>query len=237
MDIHTDYVEETMSRSAPDLKKYLNDKRCSNLTEKAYASEPHDERHEEYNKRGLRMQQVRTVENFQQSFALVDHYTEMKESCFEDYKIKMHGGNNITNQNYEGNIDKMRVSMRMKSYLTKPERKNSLISLEDEELNHNLPNIISIAQKQRQEDILNVIRHSDFDAGYETKSVFKVLKDDCEDKLGIDYAKQFRKLIASEENPELRENLREYYETSKEHPDFDEERIVNDILCHNYSVL
>ena len=76
-----------------------------------------------------------------------------------------------------------------------------------------------------------------FDAGYETKSVFKVLKNDSEDKLGIDYAKQLRILIESEENPELRENLREYYEKSMKHPDFDEERIVNDILCHNYSFL
>ena len=43
--------------------------------------------------------------------------------------------------------------------------------------------------------------------------------------------------LESEENPELRENLREYYEKSMKHPDFDEERIVNDILCHNYSFL
>ena len=43
--------------------------------------------------------------------------------------------------------------------------------------------------------------------------------------------------LESEENPELRENLREYYEKSMKRPDFDEERIVNDILCHNYSFL
>ena len=50
------------------------------------------------------MQNVRTVEDFKQSFQLVDHYNQMKESCFKDYEIKMHGGNVITNQDYKENI-------------------------------------------------------------------------------------------------------------------------------------
>ena len=53
----------------------------------------------------------------------------------------------------------------------------------------------------------------------------------------IDYATQLRILIASEENPELRENLTEYYTLSRDHPDFDEEKIVDDILSSNFSFL
>ena len=117
MDIHTDYVEQNLADKAPDLASYLSTRRCSNLTGKPYSSEPHDERHEEYNKRGINMQNVRTVEDFQQSFQLVDHYISMRDTIFEDYDIKMHGGNDISLINYEENIAKMRIAMRQHSYL------------------------------------------------------------------------------------------------------------------------
>ena len=80
-------------------------------------------------------------------------------------------------------------------------------------------------------------RSNDFNAGYQTNSAFQVLKNETKDKLGIDYATQLRILIASEENPELRENLTEYYTLSRDHPDFDEEKIVDDILSSNFSFL
>ena len=46
-----------------------------------------------------------------------------------------------------------------------------------------------------------------------------------------------RILIASEENAEMRENLKEYYSMAQKNPNFDEEKIVDDILAHNYSFL
>ena len=64
----------------------------------------------------------------------------MKESCFEDYEIKMHGGNVVTNQDYEENISKMRVAMRKKRYLTRPETDSGLFSLDDKELKIKWPN-------------------------------------------------------------------------------------------------
>ena len=106
---------------------------------KLYGNEPHDE---EFNKRGLNMQNVKTVEDFQQSFQLVDHFIQMKESCFDEYDIRMHGGNVITNQNYEENIAKMRVSMRKVSHLTKPNSEKVMLSMENKELNAQLPNIV-----------------------------------------------------------------------------------------------
>ena len=62
-------------------------------------------------------------------------------------------------------------------------------------------------------------------------------KNEKEDKLGINFETQLEILIASEENPELRENLKEYCQKSRKHPDFDEEQIVDDILSKNFSYL
>jgi hypothetical protein len=218
MDIHTDYVEHKLTVYAPELKEYLNDRRCSNFTRQPYGSEPHDERHEEFNKRGLNMQNVRTVADFKQSFQFVDHYNDMKESCFDDYEIIMHGGNLISIPDYEENISKMRVSMRQQSYLSKPEANRGIFSLDHKELNPKLPKLVDIAKAQRQEDILNVIRHIDFECGYKTKNKIDILKDESEDKLGVDHETQLRILIASEEDAELRENLKEYCKVSKNHP-------------------
>ena len=237
MDIQTHYVEEKLNEKVPELKKYLDLRRCSNFSGKPYGSEPHDERHEEFNKRGLNMQNVKTVEDFQQSFQLVDHFIQLKESCFEEYDIKMHGGNVITNQNYEENIAKMRVSMRKVSHLTKPNSEKVMLSMENKELNAQLPNIVKIAQTQRQENIMNVIRHDDFTSGYTNNVKFKVLKRDAEDRLGIDFETQLNILIASEEDAELRENFSNYCKASRLKPDFDEERMVDDILSGNFSFL
>ena len=237
MDIHTDYLEAKMAKNVPELKEYLDVRKCSNFTSKPYASEPHDERHEEFNKRGLNMQNVKTADDFKQSFQLVDHYTQMKDSCFEDYQIKIHGGNVVTNQDYEENILKMRVCMRKKRYLSKPEEKKGLFSLEDKKMNKKLPNLIDIAKNQRQENIMNVIRHNNFTSGYTNSAKFEVLEIDAEDKLGIDYETQLKILIASEEDPEVRENLQEYCKVSKNHPDFDEQKIVDDILSRNFSFI
>ena len=56
MEIHTDYLDEELSEHVPDLRKYFNERKCSNFTRQPYASGPHDERHEEYNKHDLNMQ-------------------------------------------------------------------------------------------------------------------------------------------------------------------------------------
>ena len=207
MDIHTEYLDEKLRKNVPELSDYLEVRKVSNFTGKPYANEPHDERHEEFNKRGMNMQNIQTAEDFKQSFQLVDHYTKMKDTLFDDYDIKMHGGNVTTVIDYEENILKMRVSMRKQNYLNKPEREGGMFSLEKKELNPELINIFKIALNQRQEDIMNVIRHNDFTAGYSTGAKIKILKDDSEDKLGIDYETQLEILIAREESSEIRENL------------------------------
>ena len=237
MDIHTEYFDEKLSERAPLLKEYIDKRKCSNFTGNTYGNEPHDERHEEFNKRGLNMQNIQTADDFKQSFQLVDHYMEMKESIFEEYDIKMHGGNITSVHNYEENILKMRVAMRKESYLNKPERDIGMYSLEKKELNPQLLNIANIAHNQRQENIMNVIRHNDFNSGYNSSAKFEVLKHNSKETLGINFETQLNILIASEENPEMRENLQDYVRTSRLHKDFDEEKIVDDILCKNFSFL
>ena len=234
MDIHIDYLDQTMAANVPELKKYLDVRKSTNFTRQKYAGEPHDERHEEYNKRGLNMQNIKSVDDFKQSFQLVDHYVKMKESLFDDYDIKIHGGNIITNQDYEENISRMRIAMRKQNYLTKPQNKKPSMSLEKNELNPELSNIVNVAMKQRQDDVLNVIRHNDFSKGYSTTAKFQVLKNDANSKLGMNYETQLDILIASEENAELRENLTQYCKRSRNHPDFDEEKLVDDILAKNF---
>ena len=96
---------------------------------------------------------------------------------------------------------------------------------------------MNIALKQRQEDVINVIRHNDFNHGYNTTAFFKVLKDEKESKLKMNYETQLEILIASEENAEIRENLTNYCLNSRNHPDFDEEKMVDDILARNFGFL
>ena len=237
MDIHTDYFDRKLAEKVPELDEYLKARKCSNFTQKPYAFEPFDERHEEFNKRGLNMQNIQTVDDFKQSFQLVDQYMQMKESVFEDYNIKIDSGNVTSVVDYEQNILKMRVAMRRQSYLNKPERDSGMLSLDNKELNPQLANLVKIAQDQRQENVLKVIRHNDFSSGFTTGVKFKTLKEESEDRLGTDFETQLNILIASEENAELRENLTEYCRVSRLHPEFDEEKIVDDILSRNFSFL
>ena len=84
---------------------------------------------------------------------------------------------------------------------------------------------------------MNDKRHNEFSSCFKYGAKFKVLKDESEDTLGVNYETQLNVLIASEENAELRENLTEYCRVSRLHPDCDEERMVDDILSRNFSVL
>ena len=127
--------------------------------------------------------------------------------------------------------------MRQHSYLSKPEGSSGFFSLSNKELNQDLSKIVINARKQRQENILNVIRRNDFESGYQSNSKINVFKEEVIKKLDINYETQLRILIASEENIEMRENLREYCQISKSHPIFDEEQLVNDIISNNYSFL
>ena len=92
MDIHTEYADKKLHET--------------NFTHKDFAFEPFDKRQEEFNKRGMNIQNIRTVDDCKQSLKLVDKYMEMKESVFDDYDIKIHGGNSTAATDYEENMKK-----------------------------------------------------------------------------------------------------------------------------------
>ena len=55
-----------------EMYEYLKMRRFTNNTGRLYRYEPHDERHEEFNKRGLNFQNNKASEAFATSFAVVE---------------------------------------------------------------------------------------------------------------------------------------------------------------------
>ena len=190
----------------------------TNITGDPFNAEPYDKRHEEYNKRGLNLFNVKTVEDFEKAFLLVDEFSNVKDACFRDIDLKAHGGENKPIiPNYEPMIEKMRTCMRSNKYLNQPEENNSLKYLGSSQiLNPKLLELKTIANKQKTENILNVLRFNDFDSGFRSGISISVLKDGRIDRLGTNFEEQLKILIASEEDLEMREQLREYYDKAKD---------------------
>ena len=64
-----------------------------------------------------------------------------------------------------------------------------------------------------------------------------MLKDGHIDRLGTNFEQQVKILIESEENLELREQLREYYDRASNDTSFSEEKLIEDILQGTFSFL
>ena len=125
----------------------------------------------------------------------------MREMCFENMNVKAHGGTNKPNfPDYEPNITKMRTCMRKHEYLSQPERKSELRALGSNDLlNPKLLNLKENGKKQKTENIMNVIRFNDFEAGFTSGASIKVLKEDAADKLDTNFELQIKILIESEQ--------------------------------------
>ena len=225
-------------KSVPELHAYLANRKSTAITD-PFNAEPYDERHEEYNKRGLNLFNIKTVEDFQKAFLLVDEFSNVKDACFRDIGLKAHGGENKPNiPNYEPHIKKMRTCMRSNNYLNLPEENSALKSLGSNQLlNPKLLQLKTIANKQKTENILNVMRYNDFDAGFKSGIAISVLKEGHIDRLGTNFEQQVKILIESEENLELREQLREYYDRASNDTSFSEEKLIEDILQGTFSFL
>ena len=239
MDIHTEYLTTVCSRDVPELHDYLALRKSTNFTGDKFNAEPYDERHEEFNKRGLNMFNIRSIEDFQKAFLLVDEYSEMKDNCFSDMGLKPHGGDNKPCiPNYEPNIVKMRTAMRKNKYLNEPEEDSELKALSSNNLlNTKLLNLQEIATKQKTEDVINVMRYNDFESGYTNGASIKVLKESVVDRLGTNFELQIEILIEYEEDIESRELIRDYYVKAKDHASFSEEKFIEDILHKTFTFL
>ena len=88
LDIHSDYIDEQMKSKASQIEKYLETRRCPNKTVGDYQCEPHDECHEEFNKRGLNFGVTNCADNFIKNFSVADSYFEMRDNLFEEYDTK-----------------------------------------------------------------------------------------------------------------------------------------------------
>ena len=143
-------VDAMCKTNASELHNYLSLRKCTNNTGSDFNAEPYDERHEEFNKRGLNMFDIRNIEDFEKAFLLVDEYENLKSTCFDDLHLKPHGGENRPNlPDYEPNIKKMRKHMRTNCYLNEPYEEKELYSLVSEiKLNPKLADIRDIAKKK-----------------------------------------------------------------------------------------
>ena len=161
MDNHIDYTDLKYSKSVPELHEYLANRKSTHIIVDPFDAELYDERHEEYNKRGLNLLNIKIVEDFQKAFLLVDEFSNVKDACFRDIGLKANGGENQPNiPNYEPHIKKMRVCMRSNNYLNLPEENSALKSLGSNQLlNPKLLQLKTIANRQKTENIPNVMRY------------------------------------------------------------------------------
>ena len=127
-----------MLKENPVLYEYLKTRRFSNKTGKHFGYEPHDELHEEYNKRGMSFGPNKTIEEMKTSFAVADPYRAMRDAVFKEYQVTANNEYLYKTLDYEENIFKMRLKMRSQAYLTEPSNKNELKSFGGEKLDKKL---------------------------------------------------------------------------------------------------
>ena len=220
-----------MIKENPGLYDYLKVRRFTNKSGKDFGFEPHDERHEEYNKRGMSFGPNKSLDEMKTSFAVCDMYHQLRDSVFEDCQIQAKDSYSYKTQNYEENIFKMRLKMRQSEYLTEPEEEKELISIRGHDINDKLLDIRKIGEQVRKENILNILNHNDFFTKLPTQK-FDIFSE--ESRRELDLGEQIQILISCEENSETRAALLEYWQTSKNNPEFDEKEFVESLLYNNY---
>lgn len=234
IDVWTDYLDEKMEKDNPELYQYLKTRRFTNKTGQPYRFEPHDERHEEFNKRGLNFQNNRTTEAFATSFAVVESYNKLATSVFNDYGVKKESKNSHRINDYEDNISNMRLRMRSDEYLTSPMNVSDAKALDGSELCDDVLKIKEISDKVKKENILKIIKNNDFFVSLNSKKI-SVL--DQEKNIDVDFEEQVRIMISTEENPEKRANLYNFWTKACKRKNFSHEKFLNDLLINNYSFL
>ena len=234
LDIHSDYIDEQLKSKAPHIENYLESRRCTNKTGLDYHSEPHDERHEEFNKRGLNFGVTNSAENFIKNFSVADSYFEMRDSLLQEYEIKKPEGEHRV-PDYSFNVERMQICMRKKGYLCHPEINDDLLSLDGKQLDESLLNLTAVSRERKQQNVLKVMQSNDFLSSLNTKRV-KILKDTTKvDK--IDYDEQAKILISSETNTDIRSSLYDYWQSVANEKSFDKKLFVQDLINKTYSFL
>ena len=227
IDIFTDYQDAKLKFYAPSLSNYMETRRFTNKTGNPYCYSPHDERHEEYNKRGMNFQKVRSLNSFKENFAVCDDYQKLRDKCLDDdYNVKSQGNMVSRVPTYDENIHQMRILMRTKKYLSDPCKVSDILSLSENTVNKNLKNITSIAKEQRRENVMNIIKNNDFFCGFKAKK-FDIFGSNS---TSFDYQEQVRIFIASIESLEVKLSLYEYWQVAQKHQNYSHKEFMENLL-------
>ena len=232
IDIHSDYQDTKLEMLAKPVSDYMEKRKFTNKKNIPYCYSPHDERHEEYNKRGLNFQpNIKSVEDFKESFSVCDDYQVMKDACFSsDYQLKNQNDMIPVTPDYEANILAMRVKMRSQKYLHDPSKASDLLALNQNKMDESLCNIIEMAKIQKKENVFSIIKNNDFFCGFK-KTAFDIFGSNSSK---IDYNEQIRIFIGSLENSDQKFNLYEYWQNSKQQSDYCAETFIDDLIEKKY---
>ena len=121
---------------------------------------------------------IRRIEELDLAFTIVDDVWLLRKEKFKEFGVKDSANSQAVVPNLEPLVIKMRFALRKSEYLNNPTKKLEANSISGKVLHKSLKNLFEISQKQRQSDILNVIRYNDFSEAFGGKSViiFKVDK-------------------------------------------------------------
>ena len=151
----------------------------------------------------------------------------------KDLSLSTSSENKFKYPKFESNILKMRKAIRRNEYLSNPEERSELTSLDGKVLNKQVLDIINIGKQARKTNILNAMNTSDFFAPQTIKKfcVFNEGEDFVED---TDY--EIRVLISAIDNANQRNDMYLFYENEKSKSDFSAQEFLDNLLTHKFDV-
>ena len=232
IDIHYDYLMTMCMKNAPELFEYLKIRKCTNFTGDLFNFQPHDARHEEYNKLGMNLQKINNEKDFEKSFLLVDDFYEAKKHTLKEVGLNDQADVKIVIPQVENNILKMRTGMRSKGYLNHPEEDRAVDTIENVKMNEDVKDIIRKANHQRRKDVVNVLRYNDFSYGFSNtdgKLDIFAKEDDKKNAHDLDHQIKILMKTVSGDEKELLEKELEGIKTDNE-----KENFIECILAKDY---
>ena len=229
IDIHYDYLMTMCSKNAPELHEYMKLRKCTNFTGDLFNFQPHDARHEEYNKLGMNLQKIKSEQDFEKSFLLVDDFYEAKRNTYKDLGLCDDYDTKIVIPDIENNVIKMRTGMRTKGYLTNPEEERKVETIDNIKMNEDVKHIIKLANQQRRKDVINVIRHNDFSFSYSNGAKLKLFSENIEENKALDLNYQIKVLLKTVHDEDEKECLKKEFAELKN--DYEKENFIDCILA------
>ena len=231
IDITTDYQDLIMKKTRPDMYKYLSTRKFNHPKNKNYHFSPIDERHEEFNQKGIRMFKVKSVDDLLRNFEIVGPYYNMRKTVMDEHKIKTDFDKSHKTQEYDSDIMDMRVRMRSLKYLSEPEKAQKPVSLSGEKVKDIL-NITDEAKEVKKNNLLKMIKHNTFFCNFGKKKLDIFSEDERE----IDHDEEIRILLSMyDKDSETFEYLKLFWEQAKQRPDYDKKEFAEELLYKTFN--